>query len=79
MGYDAGGRSRIRPHQCDSEGGRIRGVLLYFKLSKSKGESNLCRCSHICSDVMRRVFARINQSKFMFIVHSLSITHLAPF
>ena len=22
----------IRPHQCDSEGGRIRGVLLYNKL-----------------------------------------------
>ena len=20
----------IRPHQCDSEGGRIRGVLLYY-------------------------------------------------
>ena len=22
----------IRPHQCDSEGGRIRGVLLYIGL-----------------------------------------------
>ena len=26
----------IRPHQCDSEGGRIRGVLLYSQLTKPK-------------------------------------------
>ena len=23
----------MRPHQCDSDGGRIRGVLLYYNLS----------------------------------------------
>ena len=26
----------IRPHQCDSEGGRIRGVLLYFEIKTLK-------------------------------------------
>ena len=24
----------IRPHQCDSDGGRIRGVLLYYKITE---------------------------------------------
>ena len=32
----------IRPHQCDSEGGRIRGVLLYFE------DSEWTQCSVSC-------------------------------
>ena len=33
---------RIRPHQCDSEGGRIRGVLLYKRCAEN---SILCPCT----------------------------------
>ena len=33
----------IRPHQCDSEGGRIRGVLLYTSLPRKQCGGDLRR------------------------------------
>ena len=50
----------IRPHQCDSEGGRIRGVLLYnifsdeheIHIHNSQNLASLFSSSNVCGVVL---------------------------
>ena len=65
----------IRPHQCDSEGGRIRGVLLYFPII----ECALMLKIGKYSDLIETLFfiQKMSQSKFgvFVILFPLGVVH----